>query len=200
MGQRIGLAILVLGLIVFLGTHVFVTAREARAAALDRFGRAYWLLFALGSAAGIVLIAWGFVLYRQAGMIVIWNPPRFLHHVAVGLMLFSIILVTAAYLPGHIKKWAKHPMLAGIKIWALAHLLANGDLGSIILFGAFLAWAIYARIAVKRREQAGEITNIQMVDSGWTNDAVAVVLGVFIYFALGYVFHPAFIGVPVFGS
>jgi uncharacterized membrane protein len=111
----------------------------------------------------------------------------------------AVILVLAAYLPGHIKQKAKHPMLAGVKLWALAHLLSNGDLGSIILFGSFLAWAVYDRIAVKRREQAGEVTNIRIVDGSWTNDAIAVGVGTFVFFALGYTFHPAIIGVPVFG-
>jgi uncharacterized membrane protein len=112
-------------------------------------------------------------------------------------MWFATILVLAAYLPGHIKAWTKHPMLAGIKLWAFAHLLSNGDLGSILLFGSFLAWAVCARIAVKRREAAGETTRSQ-VASGWINDIAAVVLGTFIYLALGYVFHPVVIGVPVF--
>jgi uncharacterized membrane protein len=194
----VGLLILILGLIVFLGAHTFVTARQARAAAMSRLGKAYWVLFAIMSAVGVLLIAWGFSLYRQAGWIDIWSPPAFMRHITIGLMWFSIILVLAAYLPGHIKKWAKHPMLAAVKIWAFAHLLSNGDLGSILLFGSFLAWAVYARIAVKRREAAGEITNTLAVDSGWTNDVVALVLGTFIYLALGYVFHPVFIGVPVF--
>jgi uncharacterized membrane protein len=195
-----GLAILILGLVVFLGAHTFVTARATRGAVIDRLGNLYWVLFALASAAGVLLIGWGFALYRRTGWIDILYPPAFMRHVTIGLMLISVILVVAAYLPGHIKKYTKHPMLAGVKVWAFAHLLSNGDLGSILLFGSFLAYAIYARVAVKRREQAGEITNIRSVDRGWTNDAIAVALGVFIYLALGFTFHPAIIGVPVFGS
>jgi uncharacterized membrane protein len=193
-----GLLILILGLIVFLGAHTFVTARQARAAAMARLGKAYWALFAIASVIGVLLIAWGFSLYRQTGWIDIWSPPAFMRHITIGLMWFSIVLVLAAYLPGHIKKWTKHPMLAAVKIWAFAHLLSNGDLGSILLFGSFLGWAVYARIAVKRRETAGDITRTPAVDSGWTNDAVVLVLGTFIYLALGYVFHPVVIGVPVF--
>jgi uncharacterized membrane protein len=193
-----GLLILILGLIVFLGAHTFVTAREARTAAMKRLGWAYWPSFAIVSLIGVILIAWGFSIYRQTGWIDIWSPPRFTRHITIGLMWFSTILVLAAYLPGHIKKWTKHPMLAGVKIWAFAHLLSNGDLGSILLFGSFLAWGVYARIAVKRREVAGEITNTLAVDRGWTNDAVALVVGTFIYLALGFVFHPVMIGVPVF--
>ena len=193
-----GLLILILGLIAFLGAHTFVTAREARAVAMKRLGRLYWPAFAIVSLIGVILIAWGFAIYRQTGWIDIWSPPAFMRHITIGLMWVSTILVLAAYLPGHIKSWTKHPMLAGVKIWAFAHLLSNGDLGSILLFGSFLAWGVYARIAVKRREAAGEITNTLAVDAGWTNDAIALVVGTFIYLALGYVFHPVMIGVPVF--
>ncbi len=195
-----GLSVLIVGLAVFLGAHSFVTFRAARAEALERFGKAYWLMFALASALGIILMAWGYAQYRLTGWIDVWVPPRFMRHITITLMLPSLILVTAAYLPGHIKRRAKHPMLAGIKLWALAHLLSNGDLGSILLFGSFLAWGVYARIAIKRREAAGEVTNIQQAGPGWSNDAVAVVIGTFIYFAIGFSFHPVVIGVPVFGG
>ena len=190
-----GLAILVLGLVVFLGAHTFVTARSPRAAAMARLGNGpYWALFSVASIAGVLLIGWGFALYRQTGWIDVWTPPAFMRHVTILLMWPSIVLVVAAYLPGHIKRAAKHPMLAGVKLWAFAHLLSNGDLGSIILFGSFLGWAVYDRIAVKRR------ANIQFADGGWTNDIIALLVGTFVYFALGYTFHPAIIGVPVFGA
>ena len=126
------------------------------------------------------------------------SPPAFMRHLTIGLSWFAVVLVLAAYLPGHIKAKTKHPMLAGIKIWAFAHLLSNGDLGSIILFGSFLAWAVYARIAAKKREALGDITRVGMADRGWANDAIAVGLGTVLYLALAYVFHPAVIGVPVF--
>lgn len=192
-----GLAVLIAGLVIFLGAHIFVSARGARGAAIARLGKAYWVIFALVSLAGVVLIAWGFVLYRRAGYIEIWNPPAFMRHVTILFMLISAILVTAAYLPGHIKRWTKHPMLTGVKFWAFGHLLSNGDLGSIILFAAFLLWAGYARAAAKKRD-AAEGT-VRVIEPGWRNDALAVALGVAIFLALGYVFHPAIIGVPVFG-
>jgi uncharacterized membrane protein len=196
-----GLAILTLGLVLFLGAHTFVTVRTARAAAMERLGTgAYWIVFSVVSIVGVLLIGWGFALYRAAGYVEVWTPPAWTRHAASVLMWPSIVLVVAAYLPGHIKRAAKHPMLAGVKLWALAHLLSNGDLGSIVLFGAFLGWAIYDRIAVKRREAAGEVTNIQIVDGGWTNDVIAVAIGTFVFFALAYTFHPAIIGVPVFGA
>jgi uncharacterized membrane protein len=194
-----GLVVLIVGLFVFLGAHTFVSARRARATALSSLGNSYRVLFGLTSVAGLALIVWGFVLYRRSGWIDVWYPPAVMRHITIGLMLFSVILATAAYLPGHIKTWTRQPLLTAIKIWAFAHLLSNGDLGSILLFGSFLAWAAYARIAVKRREAAGELRKVA-VEPGWTNDAVAVGLGTVLYLSLGYVFHPVIIGVPVFGS
>ena len=102
----------------------------------------------------------------------------------------------AAFIPSHIKTWTKHPMLAAIKIWAFAHLLVNGDLGSILLFGSFLAWAVYARIAAKRRGDLGP----QTAPAGWTNDILVVVIGVVLYLLLGFYFHPYVIGVKVFSA
>jgi uncharacterized membrane protein len=99
--------------------------------------------------------------------------------------------------PGHIKHTLKHPMLAGVKLWAFAHLITNGDLGSIILFGSILAWAVYDRIAVKQREPQGAAASPSPVS--WRNDIVAVVVGTLVYLALGFVFHPVVIGVPAFG-
>lgn len=195
-----GLAILVLGLVLFLGAHGAVTLRGPRAALMNRLGNGpYMALFSIVSVIGVVLMGWGFGEYRQTAWVELWSPPNFMRHITIALMLPAVILVVAAYLPGHIKAKAKHPMLAGVKLWAFAHLLSNGDLGSIILFGSFLAWAVYDRIAVKRREAAGEINNIQITDPSWTNDVIAVVLGTFVFFALGYTFHPAIVGVPVFG-
>jgi uncharacterized membrane protein len=195
-----GLLVLILGLLVFLGVHSFVTFRPARAAAMQRLGRpAYLVLFALASAAGLALVFWGFADYRQTGWIAVWHPPDFMRHITIALVWPAVVLVTAAYLPGHIKRTVKHPMLAGVKLWAFAHLLSNGDLGGIVLFGSFLAWAVYDRITVKRREAAGEPASMMFVDRGWTNDLIAVALGTFLYLALGFTFHPVVIGVPVFG-
>ncbi len=182
---------------VFLGAHRFVTFRGARAAAMARLGRSgYRALFALVSIAGLVLIVWGYSEYRAHGLIPVWSPPAVMRHVTVGVMLFAVIFFTAAFVPSHIKVKLKHPMLAGIKTWALAHLLSNGDLGSILLFGAFLAWGVYARIAAKRRGDVGAAT----APAGWTNDIIVVAIGIVIYLALGYAFHPMVIGVPVFGT
>jgi uncharacterized membrane protein len=191
-----GLLILIAGLVIFLGAHIFVSFRAARAAAITRLGlNGYRALFALVALIGLVLIFYGFGQFRVQGWIQIWSPPAFMRHITVGLMLFAVIFMTAAFIPSHIKAKLKHPMLASVKTWALAHLISNGDLGSILLFGSFLAWGVYARIAAKRRGNAGTTA----APAGWTNDAIVVVLGIVIYLALGYAFHPVVIGVPVFG-
>lgn len=191
-----GLGILVLGLAVFLATHVFVSFRGARADVIARLGLPlYRVLFGLVSLAGLALIVWGYGQYRSHYYMQLWSPPAFMRHITVGLMLFAVIFAVAAFIPSHIKTRLKHPMLASIKTWALAHLLSNGDLGSILLFGGFLAWGVYARIAAKRRGDLGP----QSAPAGWFNDVLVVAIGVVVYLALGYAFHPAVIGVPVFG-
>ena len=193
-----GLGILILGLAVFLATHVFVSFREARASMIGRVGLPlYRNLFAIVSLAGLALIVWGYAQYRAHALIQLWSPPAFMRHVTVGLVLLAAIFVVAAFLPNHIRTRLKHPMLAGVKTWALAHLLSNGDLGSVLLFGTFLAWGVYARIAAKRRGDIGAAA--KPAPDGWTNDVIVVALGTAVFLALGFWFHPYVIGVPVFG-
>jgi uncharacterized membrane protein len=108
-----------------------------------------------------------------------------------------VILVVASYIRGRIYTAVKHPMLAGVKLWAFGHLLANGDLGGIILFGSFLAWAVFDRISLKRRADAGAPP---IPVGGVTNDAIAVAVGIVAYLALAFAFHPVVIGVPVIGT
>src|SRR5205085_2414647 len=133
--------------------------------------------------------------HRAPGWIDIWHPPAWTRHVTVLLMWFSIVAVVAAYVPGNIKRTLKHPMLVGVKLWAFAHLISNGDLGSIVLFGGILAWAVYDRISLKHRSDPGAPP---IPVGGWKNDVAAVIAGTFVYLALGFVFHPLVIGVPAF--
>ncbi len=192
-----GLLILILGLIVFFATHVFVTMREARAATIAKLGlNTYRVLFSIVSLGSLALIVWGFGDYRAHGWIQVWSPPGFMRHITVALMLPAVILVVAYFIPSHIKAKAKHPLLAAAKTWALAHLLSNGDLGSILLFGSLPAWAVADRISLKSRQDAG---GPPIPVGGWTNDVWAVVVGVILYLAIGFAFHPVVIGVPVFG-
>jgi len=193
-----GLALEILGLVIFLGTHVFVTMRDRRAALVAQVGEwPYRGLFSLVSIVGLVLIGYGFAAYRAAGPIMVWYPPVWTRHIVVALMWPASILVAAAYIPGNIKRALKHPMLVGVKTWAFAHLCANGDLGGIVLFGSVLAWAVYDRITLKRRKDAGAPP---IPVGGVKNDIIAIVIGTIIYLALGFVFHPIVIGVPAFGT
>jgi uncharacterized membrane protein len=193
-----GLALEIIGLIIFLGAHVFVTMRDRRAAVVSRIGEwPYRGLFSFVSIVGILLIAYGFAAYRAAGMITLWYPPAWTRHIVEALMWPASIMVAAAYIPGNIKRVLKHPMLAGVKTWAFAHLCANGDLGGIILFGSVLAWAVYDRITLKRRTDPGAPP---IPIGGTKNDIIAIIVGTIIYLALGFVFHPIVIGVPAFGT
>jgi uncharacterized membrane protein len=193
-----GLIVEILGLVVFLGAHVFVSMRHERAALISKLGMGpYRGLFSLVSIVGLVLICYGFATYRAAGLIPVWYPPLWTHHIVEALMWPASIMVAAAYIPGNIKRVLKHPMLAGVKTWAFAHLCANGDLGGIILFGSVLAWAVYDRITLKRRSDPGAPA---IPVGGMKNDVIAVVVGTIIYLALGFVFHPAVIGVPAFAA
>jgi uncharacterized membrane protein len=192
-----GLATMILGLAVFIGAHAFVTSREQRAALIARIGEGpYKALFSVVSIVAIVLIAWGFGRYRATGWIDVWYPPHWTRHITVALMWIASICIVAAYSPGRIKATLKHPMLVGVKTWAVAHLVSNGDLGSIILFGSILAWAVFDRISLKRRADPG---GPAIPVGGVRHDVIAVVGGTILYLLLGYLFHPWVVGVPAFG-
>jgi uncharacterized membrane protein len=193
-----GLLVMIFGLVLFLGVHTLTTQRRVRAQVIASAGEGgYKIGYSLLSVAGLALIIWGFAHYRATGWIDVWHPPTALKHIAVALMLPAVILVVASYIRGRIYTTLKHPMLAGVKLWAAAHLVANGDLGSIILFGSFLAWAVFDRISLKRRADAGAPP---IPGGGPVNDLIAVAVGVVAYLALGFAFHPVVIGVPVFGA
>ena len=188
---------MILGLVLFLGVHTLTTQRDLRANLICSMGEGgYKIGYALLSLVGLALIVWGFAHYRAAGMWNVWTPPTLLKHITVALMLPAVILVVASYIRGRIFATLKHPMLAGIKLWAAAHLLANGDLGSIILFGSFLAWAVFDRISMKRRNAPGAPP---IPVGGVANDLIAVAVGFVAYLALAFAFHPVVIGVPVVG-
>jgi uncharacterized membrane protein len=195
---------MIAGLALFLGAHTLTTQRDLRARCIAGVGEGtYKIGYALVSFAGLALTVWGFAHYRASGMIDVWEgacPPvvlKVLKHITIALMLPAVILVVASYVRGRIYTVLKHPMLAGVKLWAAAHLLANGDLGSIILFGSFLGWAVFDRISLKRRADPG---GPPIPVGGVSNDLIAVVVGVIAYLALAFAFHPVVIGVPVMGG
>jgi uncharacterized membrane protein len=192
-----GLLGMILGLVLFFGVHTLTTQREVRARVIASSGEGgYKIGYTLVSALGLVLIVWGFAHYRATGWIDVWQPPTAFKHLTVALMLPAVILVVASYIRGRIYTRLKHPMLTGIKLWAAAHLLANGDLGSIILFGSFLGWAVFDRISLKHRADSGAPP---IPVGGPGNDLIAVAVGLVAYLALAFAFHPVVIGVPVFG-
>lgn len=193
--------LLTVGLLLFLGIHAFTMARGSRARLIARIGEGpYKGLYSLVSLLGLVLIVIGYGQYRQGGYIPVWDPPVWTRHLALLLVWIAFVCFAAAYSPGRIKRHLKHPMLVGVKIWALAHLLANGDLGSILLFGTILIWAVLARISIKYRDEAPVHGAPTETSTGIRNDVIAVVVGTLLYAAFALWLHPWLIGVPVLPS
>ncbi len=189
--------IMILGIIVFLGIHsVRIVAPEWRLAKMEQWGENTWKgLYSVISLVGFVLLVWGYGMARPDAPI-LYEPPAWMKHIAELLMLFAFIFL-GAYIarPGRMKPALKHPMLIAIKTWALAHLLANGDLASLILFLSFLAWAVADRIAIKRQERAG-LAAPYIVAGPASNDIIAIVIGVVLYGLFVWKLHELLIGVP----
>jgi uncharacterized membrane protein len=186
--------LLILGLALFLGMHGFTMLRGPRAALVGRLGaNGYKALYTLVSLAGFGLIIWGFGSYRAAGYIPVWSPPTWLRHVSALLLLPVMPLLFSAYAKGFVKARLKHPMILAVKLWALAHLIANGDLGSIILFGAFLVWAVLGFMSMRRRKDDAPAF---VPNPG--QDAAAILGGLIVWLALSFGLHRWLIGVGVF--
>ncbi len=189
------MTLMLAGLALFLGAHAFTTLRGPRAALVEKFGLStYKIIYSVVSLAGVLMTAYGYGAWRAAGPAVLYNPPTGLRHLALLLMLFASIMLVAAFAPGRIKTALKHPMLASVKTWALAHLISNGDAATVVLALAILAWAVYARISLKRREEAHRAA---VTPPGWKGDSIALLGGLAVYVLLAYVFHPYVVGVPV---
>lgn len=186
--------VLILGIVVFLGVHTLAAFRETRAGLIERYGlQNYKRAYALVAAIGLLLIIVGFIRYRAEGLIYVWTPPSWGRHVAMPLVWFAFVaLASRRAPPGRIRGWLRHPTLVAVKSWALAHLLVNGDLGGMILFGSFLAWGVFDRISVKRRGDAGA----PRLDAFTRGDAIALGAGTAIYVLLLFL-HPYLFGVAV---
>lgn len=187
---------LILGIILFLGVHsVRIVAPRWRLAKIEQWGENRWKgFYSIISLAGFFLLLWGYGLARPDAP-VLYEPPVFMKHIAALLMIFAFIsLGVFIARPGKLKPALKHPMLIAIKTWALAHLLANGDLASFIVFVSFLAWAVADRIAIKRQERAG-IAPAPVVAGPVSNDVIAVVIGLVLYVLFVWKLHALLIGV-----
>ncbi|MET0869666.1 MAG: NnrU family protein [Methyloceanibacter sp.] len=187
------MTLLIIGIIVFLGVHLLPTITDLRARLVSSVGEAgYKGAFSLLSLASLALLIYG---YATAPLVQLWSPPQWTRWVPIILMLPAFIFLVAAYLPGRIRARLKHPFLVAIKTWALAHLLANGDLASVILFGSFLAYAVYDRITLKHRRPSS-IVGIEGPERP-QNDVIAVVLGTVLYAVFLVWLHPLLIGTAV---
>jgi len=192
------MAILILGLVIFLGVHsTNLFAPDWRKQQVAKLGIGPWKgLYALVSLVGLVLIVWGYALAR-ANMVWLWVPPVGLRHIAALLMLVAFVFLAAAYVPGtHIKARVGHPMLLAVKTWAVAHLLSNGTLADLVLFGGFLAWAVPLYIVLRKRDRAA-VTTYPAV--GATRDGMAVAIGVLLWVAFAFFLHRWLFGVAPFG-
>lgn len=191
------MGILVAGLVIFLGVHsIGIVAPVWRDGMLERLGEWPWKgLYSLIAIAGFVLVVYGYGEARQAPQIV-YNPPFWLRRVAAVLLLPVFPLLFAAYFPGRIKRVLKHPMLAAVTLWAGAHLLANGTLADVLLFGGFLAWAVADRVSFARRPPR----RIRTAPATRANDAIAIALGIGTYLLFGLWLHNALFGVPALGA
>ena len=189
---------LLLGLVLFLGVHSLrLFADEWRTRTLARIGEGAWKgLYAVVALAGFALIVWGYGQARQQPL-VLWTPPTAMRHVAALLTLPAFVLLVAAYVPrNHFKSWLHHPMLLGTKLWALAHLLANGTLADVLLFGSFLVWAVADFAASRRRDRR----NGAVYASGAAVPTlIALGVGVALWLAFAFWLHASWIGVRPFG-
>ena len=188
---------LIAGLVIFLGVHsVRIFADGWRTAQIAKWGENTWKAgYTIKSAVGLGLIIWGYSLARlEPGLL--WVPPVAMRHIAATLMLIAMILLVAAYVPKNsIRGRLHHPMLLSVKTWAFAHLLANGNLADVVLFGSFLVWAVLCFINAKKRDRAEG----KVYPQGQTLPTiVTVVIGLVVYGAFVMGLHRWLIGVPVF--
>jgi uncharacterized membrane protein len=194
----LAMTLLVLGLVLFLGVHsTRIVADGWRGAQLARLGERAWKgLYSLVSIAAFVLLVWGYGQARQQP-VVLWSPPVWTRHVAALLMLVSAVLLVAAYVPRNaIKARLHHPMLLAVKVWALAHLLANGNLADVLLFGAFLVWAVFDFRSARRRDRAAHTVYPPGTTAGTTK---TVVIGIVAWAVFAFWLHGPLIGVRPFG-
>lgn len=191
------MALLVVGLLLFLGTHsVRIFADDWRSSQRNRFGEMRWkAVYSLISILGFILIVWGFGRARYEPTF-LWMPPAGMLHLTSLLTLIAFVLIAAAYIPrNHIKSTVHHPMALGILLWATGHLLANGTLADVILFGSFLIWSVLSFKAARRRDALKPTPYPVGTISG---TALCIIAGMAIWVAFAFRLHTILIGVPLF--
>ena len=193
------MAYLLAGLLMFLGVHSLrIFADGWRAQQIARIGPLPWKgLVSVLSLAGFALLVWGWGMARQAP-VVLWQPPVGMRHAASLLTLLAFVLLAAAYVPGNaIKARFHHPMVLGVKTWALAHLLSNGNVAHVVLFGSFLAWGVLLFIASRRRDRREATV---YAPGRLAPTLVTVVVGVAVWALFAFKLHGMWIGVRPFGG
>lgn len=185
----------IIGILFFFGVHSISIVNEPwRNRVVGAIGEWPWkALYSLAAIAGLVLLIYGYGSIRYDAAI-LYDPPAWLKHLSILLLVPVFPLLLAAYLPGRIKSKTRHPMLLAVKIWAFAHLLANGSLADVILFGSFLGWAVWDRISFKRRQER----SIPGAPPSGVNDIIAVAGGLGLYLVFIFWFHEMFFGVSVY--
>jgi uncharacterized membrane protein len=189
---------LIAGMILFLGVHsVRIVADDWRTRQIALRGERAWKgIYSIASLAGFVLLVWGFGQARSEP-VVLWIAPVWTRHLAALLTLPAFVLIAAGNMPGtRIKAKVGHPMVAGVKLWAFAHLLANGRLADVVLFGGFLAWAVVDFIASRRRDR---VAGVRYPAGSAAGDVRAVVVGVVGWALFAFLLHGWLIGVKPFG-
>lgn len=190
--------VLILGLAVFLGVHsVRIVGDRWRAEQIRRLGEGLWKgLYSLSAAVGLALIIWGYHL-AQAQPVALWAPPAWARHLGALLTVPAFVLFAAAYVPrNRIKAAVGHPMVAAVKVWAFAHLAANGTLAAMVLCGAFLIWAVADFASARRRDRAA---GTRYPAGTASRDAVVVVVGLVAWVLFAFFLHGWLIGVRPFG-
>jgi uncharacterized membrane protein len=184
---------MILGLVLFFSAHSLQVADKMRLSLLNQMGKTpYRVAYSIVSLAGLILIGLGFADYRSGGMIFVWVTPLWMRHMALLLNWVAIVFFAAAYLPCHIRRTLQHPMLIGIMISAITHLLTNGDMGSMILFGSFLLWAVIVRINIRFRT-----VDKKPARASIPFDLLALAIGTASYAIIVFWLHPHIFKVPV---
>ncbi|WP_310389386.1 NnrU family protein [Roseateles sp.] len=192
---------LILGLVLFLGVHsVRIVANDWRSAQIQQRGEKAWKLgYTALSLLGFGLLVWGYGQAQQSPQF-LWVTPKGMNHLAALLTLIAFVLLVAAYVPRNaIKAKLRHPMVLGVKVWALAHLLSNNSLADLLLFGSFLVWAVLSFRAARQRDRAHPPAPLTASPSGTALTALTVLIGALAWAGFAFWGHAALIGVRPLG-